>query len=1009
LLSRRFTALVRYLLIAALALASFETIAQQVPITRYARFTGNLNFVATGGSLRTESDTGNSCAMGSTSTRALSGVPAGATIVAAYLYWGGSGSAVDATVSFNGSSVTASRTFQAAYDNDGTDLPFFGGFADVTSRITGTVNRNYTFGGLQANTGQPHCSVAAVQGGWGLAVIYGAPSERLRAINVFDGLQYFRGNALTLTATGFRVPSNNIDGRFAVITWEGDPGNSDPLNGSSESLRFNGSLLDDGLVPGGSVPSTQQFDGTVNSQNATNSYGADIDTYNVSSLLAPGATSATTQYSAGGDLVLLAAQIVSVTSEPYVDLSLSKTHAGNFTVGTNATYTLRVSSASGSQQTDFPITVTDTLPAGLSYVSGIGAGWSCGASGQVVTCTHAGPLNAAASLAPITLSVAVGSAAFPSVSNTAQVTTPSNDPDSANNVATDIATVAGSNLSTSIKTVQDLNGGDANPGDTLRYTIVVNETGGIATSGVTVTDQVPSNVSGFSVVNIPAGATNASSGAGTGSNSTGYLNVTGINVPANGSATIVFDVQVAPGMPPGATIVNTASVINPIGVGATPAAPNIIVSQSAMPGAGTKQLYLRDDMGRALYRTPPTSGQGSVNITTSAQTWTLTPALQTPVTLAAGNMPVRLLATRTGGGFLGFLFPNRSVSVSLSSSHHGVLAQVNNVSLNNMPTSGPDEYVMTLNIPAQIQLPEGSTLALTIANESSGLGIAIWPYSAGSTSQVELNSLSVINVDSVQTFNAAYPAGAAASGFDRNVTAYVRAVISDPFGSFDINGANVTILDPSSNTVINNVAMTQVADSGAATRTYQYAFVVPGNAVAGTWTARILAREGTENAITDLGLATFNIVLPTLSVQKVSEVISDPVNAATNPKRIPGSVLRYTITVTNTGQGSIDASTLVITDPLPTDVELCVAAVCGGVLSFTDGTPLSGLGFNYVSNVSYSSAVSGGAPFTYSPSATPAGYDSNIRGIRIAPSGVMNGANGAGSPSLSIRFNVRVR
>ena len=46
-LSRRFTALVRCLLIACLALGSLEAVAQQVPITRFARFTGNVNFVAT--------------------------------------------------------------------------------------------------------------------------------------------------------------------------------------------------------------------------------------------------------------------------------------------------------------------------------------------------------------------------------------------------------------------------------------------------------------------------------------------------------------------------------------------------------------------------------------------------------------------------------------------------------------------------------------------------------------------------------------------------------------------------------------------------------------------------------------------------------------------------------------------------------------------------------------------------------------------------------------------------
>jgi uncharacterized repeat protein (TIGR01451 family) len=1000
--SRRFIALVRCLLLAWLALGSLEAFAQQVPITRFARFTGNVNFVATGGSLRTESDTGNSCAVGTTSARALSGVPAGATIIAAYLYWGASGSTVDSSVTLNGNTVTASRTFQAVYDNAGTDLPFFGGFADVTNRVSG--NGTFTFGGLTINAGAPHCAVAAVQGGWGLIAIYGSPSERLRAINVFDGLQYFRGSALTLTPNGFRIPSSNIDGRVAVVTWEGDPGNSDPLNGFAESLRFNGSLLDDGLVPSGSSPTGQQYDGTVNSQGAVNSYGADIDTYDVTSLLTPGATSATTQYSAGGDLVLLAAQVVSATSEPIVDLSLTKTHTGNFTVGSNASYTLTASSQAGSQQTDFPIVVTDALPAGLTYVSGSGTNWSCGASGQNVTCTHPGPLNAAASLPPITLTVAVGNAAYPSIVNSAQVTTPSNDPDASNNAASDTATVLGSNLSTATKSVQDLNGGDANPGDTLRYTITLTETAGIPATGVVVTDDVPAAVTGFTVVSLPPGASNGSTGNGSGANGTGFLNISNVSVPANGSVSIAFDVQIATGTSPGSTIDNTASVNNLGGTDATPSAPQITVSSSQIPGSGTKPLYLR--ASSQLHRTPPTSAPATVTLDEDdVTTWTLSPALSTPVTLAAGAMPFQAWLSRSGS-----TSTSRSVQVVFANSVLGTLATAN---FSTTLTTTAQLRTISLNIASSVTAPAGSVFTLRVENTSSGSGfreIVVHPMpSAGNYSRVELNSLSIINVDTIENYSAAYAGGTLTTAFNRGGTAYVRAVVSDPFGSFDIAGANVSVVDPGGTTIINNVAMTQVADSGAATRTYEYAFAVPNTATAGAWTTRVLAREGTENNVTDLGVGGFEVVLPALAVQKISTVLTDPMNGATNPKRIPGSVLRYTITVTNAGAGSIDASSLAIADPLPSDVELCVAVTCGGVLAFVDGTPSSALTFTYATNTTFSSTVTGGAPYTYTPAPNPEGYDANIRGIRIAPGGAMAGVAGSGSPSFSIRFNVRVK
>ncbi|MFO1427224.1 MAG: hypothetical protein U1F11_09685 [Steroidobacteraceae bacterium] len=262
--------------------------SQQAPVSRAARYTGRINFVTTGGSLRTQPNTGNACTLATTSARALSGIPAGTTVLSAWLYWAGSASTsggttqVDATVTLNGTTVNAARTFTAAYDNGGTLFRYFGAVADVTSLVTG--NGNFTFGGLTVNNGAPHCASQAVVGGWGLVVIYQGASERLRAINVFDGLQFFRGSSLTLTPDGFRIPASNIDGRIAVITWEGDPNNSDPLNGVSESLAFNGSTLDDGLVPAGSVPTVQQFDGTINSQGVTTSYGVDVDIYDVSAL-----------------------------------------------------------------------------------------------------------------------------------------------------------------------------------------------------------------------------------------------------------------------------------------------------------------------------------------------------------------------------------------------------------------------------------------------------------------------------------------------------------------------------------------------------------------------------------------------------------------------------------------------------------------------------------------------------------------------------------------------------
>lgn len=982
--------------------------AQQTAITRFARYTGNINFVATGGSLRTQSNDGDACAVGNSSTQALAGIPAGASIVAAYLYWGGSGAAVDTSVTLNGQTVTAQRTFTATFNNSGTNFPYFGGFADVTARISG--NGTLTFSGLTVTTGAPHCASSAVAAGWSVIAIYGSPNERLRAVNVFDGLQFFRGNALTLNPDGFRIPPTNFDGRMAIVAWEGDPGNSAPLDGFSEALRFNGTTVDDGIVVPGSDPTIQPYDGTVNASGVSTSYGVDVDTFNVTSLLAPGQTSATTQFSAGGDLVLLAAQVVSATSEPVVDLSLTKTHVGNFTVGGTNVYTLTVANAAGWQREDNTVVVTDTLPAGLTYVSGVGSGWTCGAAAQVVTCTHPPTLNSGSSLPPIALTVAATGVAVPSAVNTATVSSASFDVNAANNSATDTAVVVGPNLSTSTKSVVDLNGGEPEPGDTLRYTITLVETAGIAAAGVSVVDDLAAELGSLAVVSVPTGAVNASTGTGTGANGTGRVNVTGIAVPANGSATLVFDARIAAGTPPMTPINNTATVANPGGPGASPEAPQLLVSPSALPSSGSKPLYLRSTPSVALSRNPPGADAAVTVAFGTPVVWTLTPALALPVTLPGGNIAVPLWLRRSSSSGSS----SRTVQVTLANTITGAIGTAAQT-LTNLPASGTPVLVnFAIPKPATVTYPAGSAFRLTIAQTApnvASVSTLVYPVgaTAGNYSRVVLNSATVINVDSVQTFNAPYAGGAPQPSFSAGSTVYVRSVISDPFGSFDIAAARIQITDAASAVRVANAAMTQVADSGGATRTYEYAYAVPAGAPPGGWAARITGVEGTEGTVTDTRVGGFVVLptLPALRVTKTVDVLSDPVNGAANPRQIPGSVQRYRVTVANTGAGAVDASTLVIADVVPANAELVVAG--GNAVQFIDGTVPSGLTFNYGTHVTFSNQPAGAPPYTYTPVANGSGVDPNVTAMRIAPSGAMPGAASGNEPSFSVEFRVRVR
>lgn len=73
---------------------------------------------------------------------------------------------------------------------------------------------------------------------------------------------------------------------------------------------------------------------------------------------------------------------------------------------------------------------------------------------------------------------------------------------------------------------------------------------------------------------------------------------------------------------------------------------------------------------------------------------------------------------------------------------------------------------------------------------------------------------------------------------------------------------------------------------------------------------------------------TFAVVAGTISVTKVSNIVSDPVNGATNPKAIPGALVEYCILITNTGPTVV--SNVSALDSLP------------AAFTYAPGTMLSG-------------------------------------------------------------------
>lgn len=171
-----------------------------------------------------------------------------------------------------------------------------------------------------------------------------------------------------------------------------------------------------------------------------------------------------------------------------VDLAIEKSHQGRLKVGNEASFRLAVENF-GPTADPGPVTVTDVLPTGLSYVSATGDGWMCVASGQTVTCEDADGL-AVDERTVISLRVLVEASAYPSVVNTASVTSPAEDTDPSNNVADDPAEVR-PRVELSIE--KDLLSITA---DTARYQVTVtNEGPNDTVSDVVVVDRMPPELS----------------------------------------------------------------------------------------------------------------------------------------------------------------------------------------------------------------------------------------------------------------------------------------------------------------------------------------------------------------------------------------------------------------------------------------------------------------------------------------------------------------------------------
>ncbi|MFO1426742.1 MAG: hypothetical protein U1F11_07155 [Steroidobacteraceae bacterium] len=227
---------------------------------------------------------------------------------------------------------------------------------------------------------------------------------------------------------------------------------------------------------------------------------------------------------------------------------------------------------------------------------------------------------------------------------------------------------------------------------------------------------------------------------------------------------------------------------------------------------------------------------------------------------------------------------------------------------------------------------------LTAANIASGATLF------GNADNIDVSNLRVfVDANGNGTYEPATDTATSIATLAADANVQVFIVADVPIGATNAQYSNVRLTAAAA---VNNTPATLLTQSAGADNPATVEIVFADGAGAGD-----AARDG-QHSNDDQ----YAVQSAALSIQKTSAVVSDPLNGTTNPKAIPGSVVEYTITLTNTG--AVAAAGLVLSDPVPTnttfaqnqysgntrDVRITVNAVDSFCIAEAGGTDSNGDG-----------------------------------------------------------------
>jgi len=264
-------------------------------------------------------------------------------------------------------------------------------------------------------------------------------------------------------------------------------------------------------------------------------------------------------------LLLATALFATAASGQTADLLVSKSGPESVNAGDTIEYSVFV--FNGGSSTAQNVTVTDTLPAGTTFVSlnASSSLFNCttpsAGSGGTITCTAATfEFEAETSF---TISVKTSpNASSGQISNTATITSSTPDPDTTNNSSTAITgIVATSNASADVSIDSMLGSTSAASGSTFSFQVVASNKGPSTAHHVQITDAVPANATfvSASVADPLAAFTCITPAVGTGGNIVCAAPALDIRSVSDQPA-FLFTFRINNGVSAGTVLTNTATI-----------------------------------------------------------------------------------------------------------------------------------------------------------------------------------------------------------------------------------------------------------------------------------------------------------------------------------------------------------------------------------------------------------------------------------------------------------------